>query len=212
MLLGKSLLVRREISIFFVIITALGLYSCGSKDKLPVYGERELGDKGDTLYHTIPAFSFVNQFGETITNNKFDNHIYVADFFFTTCPGTCPIMTTSMVDLQSQIGKGKLVKFLSHTVNPETDSIAALLSYAEKKGADFSSWDFVTGNKQELYEIAAQYFAVAAEDVTDDLNFIHSEHLILVDKKGRVRGLYSGVVQQEVAQLEKDIKVLLLEN
>lgn len=188
--------------LFFVIFFT----SCDNEKQFPIYGERDVDENGDTLYHTVSNFEFTNQFGKKVNQDKYKGKVYVADFFFTTCPGTCPIMTRALSRVQKELsGSEEKPLILSHTVDPEADSIPALLEYGKQKEADFSTWDFVTGYKADLYQIATDYLVVASEDVNEDTNFIHSDLLILVDRKGQVRGMYSGIEPREVDQLIKDV-------
>ena len=171
--------------------------------------------------HVIPAFSFINQQNDTITNTDYDGSIYVANFFFTNCPTICPIMTNKMKYVQDKLSVYPNIKFLSHTVDPENDSPVKLLEYARSMQADLSNWNFVTGSKDEIYKIAAFYFVNAVKDKLAPGGFLHSENFILVDKQGRVRsgidingnpyGAYDGTSDKDIKTLIKDIRVLMAE-
>ncbi len=171
--------------------------------------------------HVIPAFSFINQQNDTITNTDYDGSIYVANFFFTNCPTICPIMTNKMKYVQDKLSVYPNIKFLSHTVDPENDSPVKLLEYARSMQADLSNWNFVTGSKDEIYKIAAFYFVNAVKDELAPGGFLHSENFILVDKQGRVRsgidingnpyGAYDGTSDKDIKTLIKDIRVLMAE-
>ena len=171
--------------------------------------------------HVIPAFSFINQQNDTITNTDYDGSIYVANFFFTNCPTICPIMTNKMKYVQDKLSVYPNIKFLSHTVDPENDSPVKLLEYARFMQADLSNWNFVTGSKDEIYKIAAFYFVNAGKDELAPGGFLHSENFILVDKQGRVRsgidingnpyGAYDGTSDKDIKTLIKDIRVLMAE-
>ena len=171
--------------------------------------------------HVIPAFSFINQQNDTITNTDYDGSIYVANFFFTNCPTICPIMTNKMKYVQDKLSVYPNIKFLSHTVDPENDSPVKLLEYALSMQADLSNWNFVTGSKDEIYKIAAFYFVNAVKDELAPGGFLHSENFILVDKQGRVRsgidingnpyGAYDGTSDKDIKTLIKDIRVLMAE-
>lgn len=193
-----------------VLISWVLFASCTSEQApLPIYGEKTILGT-DTLYHEIPAFSFTNQFEEIITDEEYDNQIYIADFFFTTCPSICPVMTNSLLKAQEVIKKNNWpVQILSHTVDPETDSVEVLLQYGQNKGADFEMWNFVTGDKQTIYNIAANYLVVALEDSTQEIEFVHSDKLVLIDRKNRIRGLYSGTDETDVNRMIKDIETLV---
>jgi len=153
--------------------------------KLAVIGE------GD---HRIPPFSFLNQNRDTITNAHYEDNIYIANFIFTTCPTICPTMTINMRYIQSELSIYPNIKFLSHTVNPEYDTPERLKEYARKMRIDESNFDFVTGPKEDIYEIARSYFVNAQEDELAPGGFLHSEYLVIVDREGRVRSGYSNFI------------------
>lgn len=163
--------------------------------------------------HTIAPFTFINQNGMTIDETDFNDKIYVADFFFTSCGGICPKMTSNMAKIQEAFQGDDKVLFLSHSVTPEKDSVAVLREYARSVGAISGKWHFVTGPKEAIYTIARKsYFA--DEDLgqpVNDSNFLHSENLILVDKKRRIRGVYKGTMPMDVKRLIADISILKLE-
>jgi protein SCO1 len=185
---------------------------------LPFYGEREAvtvivngKEKTDTIYHTVPDFSFTNHHGEIITRADFDDNIYVANFFFTTCPTICPKMSAGMLHAQEKLKDFQQVKFLSHTVDPERDTVEALAAYAKQVHAG-ERWHFVTGDKREIYEIAVRgYLVPVEEDVLAPGGFLHSEQFILIDKKGRIRGFYDGTSITEINSLIDGVKVLIAE-
>ncbi len=160
--------------------------------------------------HTIPSFSFINQNSEIITNEDYTGKIYVADFFFTTCPSICPKLTKQMNALQSIYNDDDDVMLLSHSVMPWKDSVDVLKKYAVSNNIIDAKWNLVTGDKDELYTIARQgYFA--DEDFVktqDESAFIHSENFILIDKKGRIRGVYNGTLEIETERIVKHIKLL----
>ena len=159
-------------------------------------------------YHTISDFSLTNQNGETITQEDYKDKIYIADFFFTTCPTICPIMTKNMADLQKEL-KGDEVMLLSHSVTPEIDSVAQLKKYALEKGIDDSKWNLVTGDKKQIYELARKsYLAVKTDGDGGPFDMIHTENFILVDKERRIRGFYDGTKKEDMEQLLEDLEIL----
>lgn len=181
---------------------------------LPFIGERELAPNGkDTIYHSVPSFKFVNQDGDTITEKNYEGKIYVADYFFTTCKSICPKMANELQRVQEGFSYTKgLVQILSHTVNPENDSVPVLKAYADAVHADTKMWNFVTGDKKQLYDIARTGYLVNAmqgDGGPDD--FIHSELFVLVDKEKHIRGIYDGTDIKAVNDLLDDIKVLIAE-
>lgn len=160
-------------------------------------------------YHTIADFALTNQNGKTITQEDYKDKIYIADFFFTTCPTICPIMTKNMAGIQKQIKDDKDVMLLSHSVTPEIDSVAQLKKYALEKGVNDTLWNLVTGDKKQIYELARKsYLAVKTDGDGGPFDMIHTENFILVDKEKRIRGFYDGTDKEAVEQLLKDLQVL----
>lgn len=189
-----------------------GLVSCTSKnEKLPIFGEHEYNGK-DTIYHTIAPFQFVDQDSATITNVTFKDKIYVADFFFTSCRTICPIMKSQMLRVYEAIKDMNDVLILSHTIDPEYDTVALLHDFADRLGVESKRWHFVTGVKDSIFKIAqTSYFATALEDKTEPDGYIHSGAFLLIDKLGRIRGKYDGTKEEDVNRLIADIKRLRLE-
>jgi protein SCO1/2 len=181
------------ISIYFYLQTASNNFV-----KLAV-----LGEEG----HKIPPFKFINQNNDTITNADYDGNIYIANFIFTTCPTICPEMTKNMRYIQHELSKYPNIKFLSHTVNPNYDTPEILKQYATKMRIDESNFNFVTGDKEEIYKMAASYFVNASEDELAPGGFLHSEYLVLVDKEGRVRSGYSNFICSKCGGTSKNSKL-----
>ena len=176
--------------------------------------------------HIIPNFSFLNQHNSIINQDSMQGNIYVADFFFTSCPTICPIMTKNMAYLQKKLSVYPNIKFLSHTVDPSNDTPEKFIEYIDemrKKNIliDLGNWDFVTGDKDKIYEIAKSYFVNVSSDSLAPGGFLHSEYFILIDKEGRVRsgsdkngnvlGVYDGTNEARMKDLINDIKVLMAE-
>ncbi|SNR16300.1 SCO family protein [Tenacibaculum jejuense] len=160
--------------------------------------------------HKIGDFSLINQEGETITNENYKGKIYVADFFFVSCPGICPVLEKNMSTLQEKYKKDADVQLLSHTVMPVKDSVPVLKQYALENGIDSEKWNLVTGDKELIYDLArTSYFADEDFVKTQDKDaFIHTENFILVDKRGRIRGVYNGTIQLEIKRLIRHIDLL----
>ena len=176
--------------------------------------------------HVIPKFSFVNQNNEVITDNDLNGNIYVANFFFTSCPTICPVMTKNMAYIQSKLDVYPNIRFLSHTVDPLNDTPNKMAKYisdlkSKNISIDLDNWDFVTGDKNEIYEIARSYFVNVSKDPLAAGGFLHSEYFVLVDKEGRVRsgidknnnvvGVYDGTNEAQMKDLVNDVKVLMAE-
>ena len=194
---------KKWIILFVLLILPYLLYTLLSKGennfvKLAVVGE---------LGHKIPEFKFLNQNNDSITNKDYKGNIYIANFIFTTCPTICPTMTINMRYIQSKLSIYPNIKFLSHTVNPNYDTPKVLKRYAQKMRIDESNFNFVTGDKDEIYKIAKYYFVNASEDELAPGGFLHSEYLIIVDKEGRVRSGYSNFICNECGSSSKRSKI-----
>ncbi len=160
-------------------------------------------------YHSIVDFELINQNGEKITQDDYKDKIYVADFFFTTCPTICPIMTKNMAQIQNSILEDKDVLLLSHSVTPVIDSVPQLKKYALEKGVVDSKWNLVTGDKKQIYELARKsYLAVKNDGDGGPYDMIHTENFILVDKERRIRGFYDGTNKEEIEKLLSDLEIL----
>lgn len=192
-----------------VVAGLLFLTSCLPKnEKLPIFGQREVVGT-DTVYHTIAPFSFVDQDSAEITNTTFKDKIYVADFFFTSCRTICPIMKSQMLRVYEVTKDMPDVLLLSHTIDPEYDTVALLHDFAQRLEVESNRWHFVTGAKDSIYKIAqTSYFATAMEDKSEPDGFIHSGAFLLIDKSGRIRGKYDGTKEEDVNRLIIDIKKL----
>ncbi|TRZ46253.1 SCO family protein [Robertkochia solimangrovi] len=210
------------ITLFLVSAVIISLFYDALKPKevLPVYQPNmvnaTLVDESiqyQRKYHHIAPFQLINQNGDTITEADYKGKIYVADFFFTTCPTICPIMTDNMVRIQRRIKKDPEVMLLSHSVTPEIDSVPVLKKYALKKGVDDSKWNLVTGDKKQIYELARKsYLAVETTGDGGPFDMIHTENFVLVDKQGQIRGFYDGTSEEGIEKVLHDIEVLQQED
>lgn len=178
---------------------------------LPILGEREAGPNGDTIYHTIPDFSFVNQDSQVVNNATFAGKAYVTDFFFIACPTICPKTAKQMLRIHDKFKDEPNLLLMAHTVAPKYDTVAALNKYAQNLGVSAEKWHFVTGPQAEIYGIADDYFSVAQEDATAPGGYDHSGRLILVDKNRHVRSFCDGTDPEDVDRFMKDIEKLLNE-
>jgi protein SCO1/2 len=200
----------KGIVLILVIFFSIGLTSCADKKKakLPIFGERTVNGS-DTIYHTIGDFAFLDQDSLLVTPETFNGKIYVSDFFFTSCRTICPIMKTQMLRVYDSIENDPEVLLLSHTIDPDFDTVGRLHDYADRLGVKSSKWHFVTGDKDSIYHIAQTgYFATALEDKTEPDGFIHSGAFLLVDKERRIRGKYDGTLEEDVNRLLADIERL----
>lgn len=203
--------------VFSIVFVVIAYTLLKPKKNLPIYHPSmvnpELVDstvQHISKYHTISDFAFTNQNGEIITQKNFADKIYVADFFFTTCPTICPIMQDNMVILQEAFKNDDQMMLLSHTVMPDIDSVPVLKQYALDKGVLDHKWHLVTGDKRDIYYIARKsYLAVKTDDEGELYDMVHTENFILVDEKRRVRGFYDGTSTEDVTRLIDDIKWLL---
>ena len=200
-----------------LILVFFGIYYLSTpKKSLPIFTPRDVNPElVDTTIqhigynHIIQDFEFTNQNGKKITQKDYENKIYVADFFFTTCPTICPKMTDNMVWLQDQIKNNPKVMLLSHSVTPDIDTPEVLKKYALEKGVIDSKWNLVTGNKKDIYYIARKSYLVVKTGKPEELyDMVHTENFVLVDQKRRIRGFYDGTNLEEVKKLLDDINYL----
>lgn len=170
-------------------------------------------EKIDTIYHTIPPFQFVNQDGDTVTEKIVENKIFVADFFFTTCPSICPKMMVQMERVNEATKKLDEFIIISHTVDPAHDTVEVLAEYAKQMNVDSKRWMLVTGNKKDIYDLGMDGYKLAVdEDPRAPGGFLHSELFVLVDKHKRIRGYYDGTDTAQVGKLINDINILEAEH
>ena len=187
--------------------------------KLPVYQPAmvnfELVDstiQHHKKFHRIADFSLTNQNGKTVTQKDFKGKIYVADFFFTTCPNICIAMTDNLLKVQEKIKNNPNVVLLSHSVTPKIDSVPQLKKYAIEKGVIDKKWNLVTGDKKEIYELARKsYLAVKEDGDGGPFDMIHTENFILVDPDRRIRGFYDGTDLEEIQRLLEELEILIQE-
>jgi protein SCO1/2 len=211
-MLGKQVLFRWiMVAIVFLSAVTWGYFiiteNVPGELKLPVYGQRN----DDSTYHKIVSFSLTDQDGREVTEENFENKIYVADFFFTTCPGICPIMSDQLVRVAEKYKDNDQVLLLSHTVKPEEDSVPVLKAYAKEHHADSSKWYFVTGPKHEINALAEKSYLVGGTEGVSDDEFVHTQFFALIVMEKRSRGFYDGTDSADVSKLLEDIDILLSE-
>lgn len=186
-----------------------GLPYYGSADFTPHWFEGR--QKALSEFHRIPEFQFTNQNGETVTEKEIENGVYVASFFFSTCPGICPMIRSRLSKVQDYFLDDESVKILSHSIRPQTDTVDVLQAYANSNGVVAGKWHLLTGEREAIYELARQaYFA--DEDLGDPdsvESFLHTENLLLIDQHRHIRGVYNGRSKSSVANLITDIETLL---
>jgi protein SCO1 len=189
-----------------------------ANDKLPYYNTPEftpefIGTQKEAeqkINHTIGLFSFTNQNGKNITEKNIEGKIHVANFIFTSCGSICPVMTQHMKLVQEKFGNNPNVVILSYSVTPWIDDVARLKKYADGNEITSPNWHLLTGKKSEIYSLARQsYFAEEDLGFTkDSTEFLHTEHVLLIDQSKRIRGIYNGTLQLEIEQIIRDINTL----
>ena len=190
-------------------------------DYLPYYNDDSFtphwltpNTEEEKAFHKIPDFSLTNQLGETVTQNTFENKIYISDFFFTTCPGICPKMTGNMAKIQEEFKNDNDILLLSHSVMPSTDSVSVLKTYADNNNVIDYKWHLVTGDRNEIYSLGRDHYFVESDlgEVKSIDDFLHTENFLLIDKNKHIRGIYNGLNRASIAQLITDIKALQKES
>lgn len=205
-----------------ILLVACGGEEDGSRvETLPFYGDPSftpqwLSPTDDALenFHRISSFELINQDGDTLTSQQLGGKIYVADFFFTSCPGICPKMTKNMALLQEAFLEDPSIVLLSHSVTPQRDSIPVLREYAAEKGVISNKWHLLTGDRQEIYSLGRNdYFIEEDLGVEKDVDdFLHTENFVLIDANKHIRGIYNGLNKTDIQQLIADIYTLKKES
>ncbi len=196
---------------WIIAAAALTVLACRQEEKqkaLPIIGNHDIQGK-DTIYHQIPDFAFIDQDSQVVTNATFEGRIYIADFFFTSCPTICPKVKKQMLRIYEKYQDEPRLMFLSHSIDPKRDTVGRLKTYSENLGVDTGRWRFVTGDKDEIYEIADDYMSIAVEDPGAPGGFDHSGWLLLIDKGRHIRSYCNGTEPEKVDQFMKDIDWLL---
>jgi protein SCO1/2 len=198
----------------FLLLLCLGfLMACQGKQEpgpLPILGNRDIVN-GDTIYHEVRDFSFIDQDSLPVTQETFAGKAYVVDFFFISCPTICPMVTKQMLRVYERFKDEDRLLLLAHTIDTKHDSVPRLKKYAENLGVSSEKWKFVTGAKDSIYSIANDYFSIAVENTEAPGGFDHSGRLILVDKNRRVRAFCDGTDPESVDRFMEDIETLLKE-
>lgn len=194
------------------VLVWLSIWACNTPT-LPYYGEPErvTAPNGKVIenYPVIPPFRLINQYGKPVNERSVTGSIYVADFFFVTCPTICPVMKRNLKTVYDAFRNAPDVRFLSHTIDPEHDTPAVLKQYADDLGLTGTQWQFVTGNRETIYELGEKHYLVTAgQDSTAPGGYIHSGHFVLLDKERHIRGLYDGTTPGGTNKLIADVKRL----
>ena len=212
---NRDILPASIFAVFSIIAISIFYSILKPKEILPIYQPAQVNAKlVDTSiaykikYHTISDFSLINQNGDTITEAFYDDKIYVADFFFTTCQSICPIMTKNMKEVQDKLINDKEILLLSHSVTPEIDSVEQLKRYAISNQINDDKWNLVTGDKKQIYNLARKSYLAVEDDPLGNYDMIHTENFVLVDKESRIRGFYDGTNEDEMKKLLVDITIL----
>ena len=204
-----------------IILFTIVLFGCKAvKEKMPFYNTPDFtaewintSDKKYEHIHTIDTFAMQNQLGNIITKDSLDGHIYIANFFFTICPGICPKMINNLQLLQDSFALNPQIRLVSFTVMPWVDSVARLKEYGENHNINPNKWYLLTGNKNRIYTLGRQsYFSEKRLGLQKDSSqFLHTESILLIDKKGRIRGIYNGTDKTEMGRIAGNVRSLLEE-
>ena len=203
--------------LLLIPVLFISWYFISKKENLPArylayFGPKQALKVNDTTYHFIPDFEFTDQYNEKVNLETVKNKIYVTEYFFTTCKSICPIMNRHLEKIYKEFKPKKDFLILSHTVDPETDSVSVLKEYALIHGVNDKHWLFVTGSKAKLYELARKGYLLNAEEGNGgEEDFIHTQNFALIDKQQHIRGFYDGTDSLEINRLEQDIKLLYKE-
>ena len=206
---------------YLITILSLSiLISCSKKEerKLPYYDTSYFTPKWEMknvkTFHKIRKFSLTDQEGNSFSEKNIEGKICVADFFFTSCPGICPKLATSMTSLQSEFLNDNDILLLSHSVTPEKDSVPVLKKYAARNSVNFQKWKLLTGNRADIYDLGRRYYFVEEDlgEKSDSTVFLHTENFVLIDKQRHIRGIYNGLDPNSMTSLKNDIKELKKED
>jgi protein SCO1/2 len=213
-----------KVCIWLVCLTgfscATGIRSDKAEESLPFFNRPDWtpewirkGESGYDSIHTIPPFTFTDQYGRPFTERDLDGRIHVASFFFTRCRSVCPRMNGNLLELRRMLRDERRVLMVSFSVDPDNDSVPVLRRYAVDMGMDSAGWRLITGDREAIYRLAKrEYFAGDSIGYAEPLEtFLHTENLVLVDGRRRIRGVYNGTLRTEVGRMEEDIRILLRE-
>lgn len=203
--------------LIFIPVVFITWYLFRAQEDKPIthlayFGPKHALKVNDTTYHFIPDFEFTNQFNKKVTQETLKNKIYVTEYFFTTCQSICPVMNTNLERVYKEFKDEPDFMIVSHTVDPEMDSVPVLMEYAKKHGVISNKWLFLTGEKSKLYSLARKGYLLNAEEGNGDADdFIHTQNFALIDKDKHIRGFYDGTDSLEINRLIQDVKLLVKE-
>ena len=202
--------------VILLLSTLLLASACNNNKSLRVYGPKvpvTRIDNGKTIVdsvdYSIPVYTFTDQDSMTVDSNAVNGKIFVADFFFTSCPSICPKMMAEMLKVNDKYKDNKEVAILSYSIDPVRDSVTRLKLYQKKLGIEGGQWHFLTGNKDSIYHLAEKYLVSAGEDPDAPGGHIHSGNFVLVDKHKRIRGYYDGTTDEGTEKLMSQMDILL---
>jgi len=198
-----------------VLLVGLIAFSCNkSVDRsLPILGETTMDADGNPVYYKAPEFQFVDQLNRSVSQERFEGKIHVVDFFFTSCPTICPVMTNHLTMVQEYFKSDERVGIVSFSIDPQHDTPQKLELYAGLYNVDPKKWSMLTETNTDVFELAKDYKVMAFDDSSDETpNLIHDGTFVLVDGQRRIRGYYNGLEQRDVQRLIEDIELLLNES
>jgi protein SCO1/2 len=201
---------KSKFPLLFILLFFISFSCKNDSGKLPYLGHKTVVD-GKEIAPTIRPFSYKNQDGDSITNASLKNHIYITDFFFTSCPSICPQVMRQMLRIHDEFKEEEMVKLVSFTIDPKRDSVAKLADYANKLGVKSDKWLFLTGDKDFTLDLADDFYIAALEDPTVPGGFDHSGKIVLVDKMGHVRAFCEGTDPETIPKFIEDVKTLVRE-
>lgn len=206
---GRRILVVSVISVILGLPVLFALLLKKSETgyyELPVFTTDEMGKE---VPYIIDEFELTDQNGKPFSRDSIGDKVFIANFFFASCPDVCPTINGHMKIASQKLENSTDVLFLSHTVDPYNDSVPILRAYADKFEVNDKQWKFLTGKKSTIYHLAKDNYKAVIQEVPDTNNFIHSEKIMLVDKDFHVRGIYDGLKITEVMEMIKDARFLL---
>jgi protein SCO1/2 len=200
------------VKLFAIVLIVLNLLSCNvfsNNEILPYYNSQDLTPSWNIKNeHRITAFNLVDQNGKNFGSNLLNDKIYIANFFFTTCPGICPKMTKCFKVLQDSISLMNHVELVSFSVMPWIDTVNKLKKYGEENGVNPAKWHLLTGDKSIIYSLGRSSFFADNNKLTDSTTFLHTDKMYLIDKNQQIRGVYNATNMNDISRVLTDIKAL----